>query len=63
MLLHRTRAWAYVEEEGRVMVRTLKEAIEAGESWTPKAVEVPVVVVNAQTLEQFLKDNPGADGE
>ncbi len=56
-------AWAYVEEEGRVMVRTLKEAIEAGENWSPKAVEVPVVVVNAQTLEQFLKDHPDADGE
>lgn len=56
-------AWAYVEEEGRVMVRTIDEAIKAGSSWTPKAVEVPVVVVNAQTIEQFLKDNPGADGE
>lgn len=56
-------AWAYVEEEGRVMVSTINDAIKAGSSWTPKAVEVPVVVVNAQTLEQFLKDHPEADGE
>lgn len=56
-------AWAFVEEEGRVMVNTINEAIQAGTSWTPKAVEVPVVVVNAQTLEQFLIDHPEADGE
>lgn len=55
-------AWAFVEEEGKVMVNTLNEAIKAGTSWTPKAVEVPVVVVNAQTLEQFLKDHPDAAG-
>jgi len=55
-------AWASVEEEGRVMVDTINEAIKAGTSWTPKAVEVPVVVVNAQTIAQFLKDHPDAAG-
>jgi ribose transport system substrate-binding protein len=55
-------AWAAVEEEGRVMVQTINEAMKAGSSWTPKAVEVPVVVVNAQTIDQFLKDHPDADG-
>lgn len=55
-------AWAFVEEEGRVMVKTLNDAIKAGSSWNPKAVEVPVVVVNAQTIEQFLKDHPEAAG-
>lgn len=55
-------AWAFVEEEGKVMVNTLNEALKAGTSWTPKAVEVPVVVVNAQTIEQFLKDHPDAAG-
>lgn len=55
-------AWAAVEEEGRVMVQTINDAIKAGSSWTPKAVEVPVVVVNAQTIDQFLKDHPDAAG-
>jgi ribose transport system substrate-binding protein len=55
-------SWAFVEEEGRVMVNTLNEALKAGASWTPKAVEVPVVVVNAQTITQFLKDHPDAAG-
>ena len=56
-------SWANVEEEGRVMVNTINEAIQAGASWTPKAVEVPVVVVNAQTIAQFLKDHPDAGGK
>lgn len=56
-------AWAAVEIEGRVMVETLVEAIKAGDSWTPKAVEVPVVVVNAQSIDGFLQENPDADGE
>jgi len=56
-------AWAPVEVEARVMVETLNEAIKAGDSWVPKAVEVPVIVVNADTIEGFLQDHPEADGE
>jgi ribose transport system substrate-binding protein len=56
-------AWASVEEEGRVMVNTINDAIKAGSSWTQKAVEVPVVVVNADTIAQFLKDHPDAAGK
>jgi ribose transport system substrate-binding protein len=53
-------AWANVEEEGRVMVETLDEAIKAGASWQPKAVEVPVELVNSQTITEFLKKYPQA---
>lgn len=53
-------AWAAVEEEGRVIVETLVEAIAAGDAWEPKAVEVPVKVVNAETLEAFLAEHPEA---
>ncbi len=56
-------AWAAVEEEGRVMVETLNEVMKNKASWTPKAVEVPVVVVNAQTIDGFLAEHPEADGE
>jgi ribose transport system substrate-binding protein len=55
-------AWAAVEEEGKVMVQTIADAIKAGASWKPKAVEVPVVVVNAQTIGDFLKQHPDAAG-
>jgi ribose transport system substrate-binding protein len=53
-------AWAAVEIEGSTMVDTLDQAIKAGASWQPKAVEVPVVVVNTSTIDQFLKDHPDA---
>lgn len=53
-------AWAAVEEEGRVLVETLVEAMAAGDSWEPRAVEVPVKVVNAETLEAFLAEHPEA---
>jgi ribose transport system substrate-binding protein len=53
-------AWANVEEEGRVMVETLAEALETGDSWEPKAVEVPVELVNADTIDAFLEKFPQA---
>jgi ribose transport system substrate-binding protein len=53
-------AWAAVEIEGSTMVDTLDQAIKTGASWQPKAVEVPVVVANTSTVDQFLKDHPDA---
>ncbi len=53
-------AWAAVEEEGQVLVNTINEAIQAGAAWEPKAVEVPVKVVNAETIEAFLAEHPEA---
>ncbi len=53
-------AWAAVEDEGRVLVETINEAIQAGDSWEAKAVEVPVKVVNKDTLEAFLAEHPEA---
>jgi ribose transport system substrate-binding protein len=53
-------AWAAVEEEGRGLVNAINEAMQAGDAWEPKAVEVPVKVVNAETLEAFLAEHPEA---
>ena len=53
-------SYAQVEEEGNVMFQTLLEAMQAGASWEPKAVEVPVIVVNNQNVEQFIIDHPEA---
>jgi len=53
-------SYAQVEEEGKVMFQTLLDAMQAGASWQPKAVEVPVIVVNNQNVEQFIKDHPEA---
>jgi ribose transport system substrate-binding protein len=56
-------AWAPVEVEGRTMFDTLIQAIKAKGSWKPKAVEVPVIVVNTQNVNSFVKAHPGTDGK
>ncbi len=53
-------AWAAVEDEGRVLVETIDEAIKAGDTWEAKAVEVPVKVVNKDTIKAFLAEHPEA---
>ena len=42
------------------MVGIIAAAIDAGDGWQPKAVEVPPVVVTGGNVEQFLEDHPDA---
>lgn len=51
-------AWQNSYQEGIVMVETFEKAIAAGKSWTPIAAEVPAVVIDKTTVEQFIKDHP-----
>jgi ribose transport system substrate-binding protein len=55
-------AWEASEEEGRVLVDSLKEALEVGKSWKPVAREVPPVVVNNETVKDFIAKYPWAAG-
>ncbi|MCC8181234.1 MAG: sugar ABC transporter substrate-binding protein, partial [Planctomycetes bacterium] len=55
-------AWEQSEEEGRVLVYSIKEALEAGDKWVAHAREVPVVVVNKDTVADFIKERPEAAG-
>ena len=48
--------------EGQVMVKTLKQVLDQGAAWQPKAVEVPAVVVTKDSVDQFVKDHPDAVG-
>lgn len=52
--------WEDGEKEGATMVTTTLEAIKAGASWQPKTVNVPGVVVDAKTIDQFLAEHPNA---
>ncbi len=56
-------AWEDSYTEGYRMVKLLKEIKAAGAGWTPKAVEVPAVLVTQQTVVQFIKDYPEAIGK
>lgn len=56
-------AWQQSFEEGKLLVQTIQEAIEAGDSWEPKAVEIPAIVVTTDNVEQFLSEHPDAVGQ
>jgi ribose transport system substrate-binding protein len=53
-------AWQDSFTEGYNMVKMLKEIRDAGDSWEPKAVEVPAVLVTQDTVEAFLAEHPEA---
>jgi ribose transport system substrate-binding protein len=55
-------AWEAAEDEGRALVDTLKEALEAGKAWKPQARELPPVVVNKETVAGFIQQYPWAAG-
>ena len=45
------------------MVKLLKDIKAAGSGWTPKAVEVPAVLVTKDDVDAFLKAHPDAAGQ
>lgn len=55
-------AWEDSYAEGNDMVKRLAEIIEAGNSWEPKAAEVPAVLVTQENIEAFLEEHPDAYG-
>ena len=56
-------AWEDSYTEGYRMVKLLKDIKAAGANWTPKAVEVPAVLVTQANVAQFVKDHPDAAGK
>jgi ribose transport system substrate-binding protein len=48
--------------EGKAMFETTLEAISAGSSWTAKVVDVPGILINKDTIDQFLTDHAGILG-
>ena len=53
-------AWQDSYTEGYNMTKLLPEIVKAGASWTPKAVEVPALLVTADNIDKFLADHPAA---
>jgi len=53
-------AWQDSYTEGYNMMKLLPEIVKAGASWTPKAVEVPAVLVTSDNIDKFLADHPAA---
>src|SRR4051794_13478017 len=53
-------AWQDSYTEGHNMITLLPEIVKAGAGWTPKAVEVPAVLVTKDRIDKFLADHPSA---
>jgi ribose transport system substrate-binding protein len=53
-------AWQDSFTEGRNMITLLPEIVKAGANWTPKAVEVPAILVTQDNIDKFLADHPSA---
>ena len=53
-------AWQDSYTEGSNMIKLLPEIQKAGASWTPKAVEVPAVLVTKENVDKFIADHPAA---
>ena len=51
-------AWQDSYTEGANMIKLLPDIVKAGAGWTPKAVEVPAVLVTSDTIDKFLADHP-----
>jgi ribose transport system substrate-binding protein len=56
-------AWEDSYKEGYQMVKLLKDIKAGGSGWTPKAAEVPAVLVTKDSAEAFLKEHPDAAGQ
>ncbi|MBK5238669.1 MAG: hypothetical protein JJE28_06115, partial [Actinomycetales bacterium] len=44
--------------EGKTMFETTLEAIAAGSAWTQKTIDVPGILVTADTVAEFVKAHP-----
>ena len=56
-------AWQDSTSEGAKLVDTLEQAIDAGTSWQPRAVEVPPVMVTSANVNAFIREHPDALGK
>lgn len=50
--------WQPGYEEGKEVFQAILDSMAAGDSWTPKIISIPGVVVSADNVDQFMKDHP-----
>jgi ribose transport system substrate-binding protein len=50
--------WQPAHEEGKQVFQAIVDSIAAGDSWTPKVISIPGVVVSKDNIDQFMKEHP-----
>lgn len=52
--------WQDGYTEGQELFKAAVDSIEAGDSWEPKTIDIPGVLVDSETIDQFLVEHPDA---
>lgn len=52
--------WQPAFAEGQAVFAAIEEAIAAGDTWKPKVIEIPGIVVSAENVDQFLAEHGNA---
>jgi len=50
--------WQPAYEEGKEVFQAILDSMTAGDSWAPKVIAIPGIVVSADNVDQFMKDHP-----
>lgn len=50
--------WQPAYEEGKQVFQAILESMAAGDSWTPKVITIPGVVVSSDNVDQFMAEHP-----
>lgn len=50
--------WQPAYEEGKQVFQAILDAIEAGDSWEPKVITIPGVVVSSENVDAFMAEHP-----
>lgn len=52
--------WQPAYQEGQEVFQAILDSMKAGDSWEPKVIEIPGIVVTKDNVDQFLADHPNA---
>ena len=50
--------WQPAAAEGEAVFQAILDSIAAGDSWDPKTVEIPGIVVTKDNVDKFMADHP-----
>lgn len=50
--------WQPAYEEGKEAFQAILDSMKAGDSWQPKVITIPGVVVSSDNVDQFMKEHP-----
>ncbi|TIU60210.1 MAG: hypothetical protein E5W15_34180 [Mesorhizobium sp.] len=50
--------WQPAYQEGKEVFQAILDSMKAGDSWQPKTIEIPGVVVTKDNVDKFMAEHP-----